>query len=165
MGAPPGVAGRCIKFTGASTPCPAGQTEAPGGACIDVKNTLSGTSTATTTKRAPDIPATAEAKVVIPDGTETTLTTDVYGMFVGGFLLVLSLVVLVSTGSILSVIVLWATIALIVTVLIYYGILSIDKLLGQEVKKVIPEVPLPAPSAGGPLVGSEVFHISDQQFT
>ncbi len=119
------------------------------------------TSTATTTRRAPE----AEAKVVLPQETETTLTTDVYGMFIGAFLLVLSLVVLVSTGSILSVLVLWATIALIVTVLVYYGILSIDKLLGQEVKKVIPEVPLPAPSAGGPLVGSEVFHISDQQFT
>lgn len=121
------------------------------------------TSTATTTKKAPEIPATAEAKVVIPE--EATLTTDVYGMFVGAFLIVLSLIVLVSTGSILSVLVLWATIALIVTVLVYYGIVSVDKLLGQEVKKEIAkEVPY-TPSAGGPLVGSEVFHVSDAQFT
>jgi len=122
------------------------------------------TSTATTTPSA----ASAEAKVVIPDeATAMTFTTDVYGMFVGAFFIVLSLIVLVSTGSILAVLVLWATVALILTVLVYYGIVSIDALLGQEakiVKDIAKELPL-EPPAGGPLVGSEVFHVSDAQFT
>lgn len=122
------------------------------------------TSTATTTPSA----ASAEAKVVLPaETTELTFTSDVYGMFVGAFFIVLSLIVLISTGSILSVLVLWATVALILTVLVYYGILSIDALLGQAKKvekEIEKEVPV-EPSRGAPLVGSEVFHISDAQFT
>lgn len=159
-------------------PCPGGTQVDPrplanGGTlkCVNIETvaagsgpTAGGTSTATTTPNAPAIPANVEAKVVIPE--DATLTTDVYGMFVGAFLFVLSLVVLVSTGSILAVLVLWATVALVLTVLVYYGFLSVDKLLGQEVKKVANEIPVgPPTSAGGPLVGSEVFHISDQQFT
>lgn len=121
----------------------------------------SGTSTATTTQSA--APSTQEAKVVIPDSSETTLTTDVYGMFVGAFFVALSLIVLFATGSILSVLVLWAIVALVVTVLVYYGFLAVDELI-QPKKKEKKEVPY-SPPAGGPLVGSEVFHISDQQFT
>jgi hypothetical protein len=91
-------------------------------------------------------------------------------MFVGAFFVVLSLVVLFATGSILSVLVTWALVALIVVVLVYYGFLTIDQLIGRvekEVKKteqVQKETPYMAP-AGGPMVGSEVFHVSDQQFT
>jgi hypothetical protein len=77
--------------------------------------------------------------------------------------------VLFATGSILSVLVLWATIALVLTVLVYYGFLSIDQLLGtvvNEEKKVEKEIEKPfLPPRGGPLVGSEVFHIADQAFT
>lgn len=128
--------------------------------------TTGGTSTATTTQSAS--PATADAKVVVPDTTETTMTTDVYGMFVGAFFVVLTLIVLFATGSILSVLVLWAIVALVVTVLIYYDFVSIDQLIGRvekkEEKQVQKEMPYTPPS-GGPLVGSEVFHVSDQQFT
>jgi hypothetical protein len=122
----------------------------------------SGTSTSTTTPNAGTV--NEQAKVVVPDTTATMLTTDVYGMFVGAFFVVLTLVVLFATGSILSVLVLWATIALVLTVLVYYGFLSLDQLVKKELKKVEKEVPFSLPS-GNPLVGSEVFHISDQQFT
>ena len=123
----------------------------------------SGTSTSTTTPNAGTV--AEQAKVVVPDTTATILTTDVYGMFVGAFFVVLTLVVLFATGSILSVLVLWATIALVLTVLMYYGFLTIDQLLGKVEKKLErKEEPSSFPS-GGPLVGSEVFHISDQQFT
>lgn len=126
-----------------------------------------GTSTATTTANASV--ASEEAKIVVPDTTGMTLTTDVYGLFVGAFFVVLTLIVLFATGSILSVLVLWATIALVLTVLVYYGFLTIDQLLGtvaKEEKKVEKEIEKPfLPSRGGPLVGSEVFHIADQAFT
>lgn len=126
-----------------------------------------GTSTATTTTNASS--TTEEAKVVIPDTTASTLTTDVYGLFIGAFFIVLSLVVLFATGSILSVLVLWALVALVVTVMIYYGFVSIDQLIGtptKDAKKVAKEVAKPiARAAGGPLQGSEVFHVADQQFT
>lgn len=126
-----------------------------------------GTSTASTTQNASS--TSEEAKVVVPDSTGMTLTTDVYGLFVGAFFVVLSLVVLFATGSVLSVLVLWATIALILTVLVYYGFLTVDQLLGRvakEEKKIEKEIEKPIlPSIGGPLVGSEVFHVSDQIFT
>jgi hypothetical protein len=124
----------------------------------------SGTSTATTTKDA--AAAATPAKVVTPQATAELMTPDVYNWFIGIFAFVLSLLVLVTTGSILAVLVLWVTVSLVLTVLIYYDILDIDKVIGQEVKaaeKAV-EAPVERPS-GGPLVGSEVFHISDQQFT
>lgn len=123
----------------------------------------SGTSTSTTTPNAGTV--NEQAKVVVPDSTATVLTTDVYGMFVGAFFVVLTLVVLFATGSILSVLVLWAALALVLTVLLYYGFLTVDQVLGKVEKAVEKkETPYSRPS-GGPLVGSEVFHISDQQFT
>ena len=99
------------------------------------------------------------------------MTTDVYGMFVGAFFIVLSFMVLFATGSVLSVLVLWATIALVLTVLVYYGFLSIDQLLGtaakeeKEVEKEATKPTGPPSSSGGPLLGSEVFHVSDQVCT
>jgi hypothetical protein len=123
----------------------------------------SGTSAATTVKNAGA--AATPAKVVTPEATAKVMTPDVYNWFIGIFGFVLSLIVLVTTGSILSVLVLWVTIALVLTVLVYYGILDIDKTIGQEVKAVEKAVePIERPS-GAPMVGSEVFHISDQQFT
>jgi hypothetical protein len=87
-----------------------------------------------------------------------------YGVLVGAFMFVLSLFVLVSSGSLLAVLVLWATIALVITVLIYYGFLSIDELLKPTMPPKVEPTPVVPPS-GGPLVGSEVFHISDASFT
>ena len=124
-----------------------------------------GTTSATTVRNAG---AAAESKKeVTPDPTEKLMNSDTYNWFIGIFLFVLSLFVLVTTGSILSVLVLWVTIALVLTVLVYYSILTIDQILGQEEQKAVEEVierPLEIPS-GGPLMGSEVFNISDQQFT
>lgn len=92
-------------------------------------------------------------------------------VIVGGFLTVLTLFVLFSTGSFLAVFMLWAVAALIITVLVYYDYIDLDKLQSlffpeEEEKKPQPEAPKPAePPAGGPMVGSEVFNISQNQFT
>jgi hypothetical protein len=105
---------------------------------------------------------------------ESILTSDVYGVFVGAFFIVLSLIVLFVTNSFIAVLVLWATIALVLAVLVYYDFVSIDQLFGSEIveekekkKEVVPATPgTPAkPKLGGPIVGSEVFHIYDQVFT
>lgn len=123
---------------------------------------MSATTTSTTTPTAAS--TTQEAKAVTPDTNVQVMTTDVYGMFMGAFLVVLTLFVLFSTGSILAVLVLWSLVALIITVLVYYGFLTIDKLIGQA-KQVKKDITPAIRAAGAPLVGSEVFHISDQQFT
>lgn len=112
--------------------------------------------------------AKKEAAAVKPDPTQTTLTTDVYGMFVGAFFIVLSLIVMFATGSVLSVLVLWGLVALMLFVMLEYDIITMDQLIGKELKKIEEQVQkeLPASSSsGGPMLGSEVFHISDQQFT
>lgn len=122
----------------------------------------SGTSSATTTTNAGTTAATTPTSSIMTD----MATADVYGIFVGIFVFVLSIFVLFSTGSILSVLVLWATIALMVTVLIYYGFIDISKILTETKKAVAPVVPLPnIPGRGNPLVGSEVFYIEQNQFT
>ena len=136
---------------------------ASGTSTATTSGTESGTSTATTTPNAGTV--SEQTKVVVPDTTATVLTTDMYGMFVGAFFVVLTLVVLFATGSILSVFVLWAAIALVLTVLMYYGFLTIDQLLGKVEKKLEKKEEPSSFPRGGPLVGSEVFHISDQQFT
>ena len=124
------------------------------------------TSTATTTTAA--AAAATPAKVVTPEVTAQLMDPGFYGVLVGAFMFVLSIFVLFSSGSLLAVLVLWATVALVITVLIYYGFVSIDKLLGSLLPPTpaatVAPVPV-TPSGGGPLVGSEVFHISDAQFT
>jgi hypothetical protein len=89
-------------------------------------------------------------------------------MFVGGFFIVLSLIVMFATGSVLSVLVLWGLVALMLFVMLEYDIITMDQLIGKDLKKVEEQVQkeLPtSPPSGGPMLGSEVFHISDQQFT
>lgn len=91
------------------------------------------------------------------------VASDVYGIFVAIFVFVLTIFVLVSTGSILSVLVLWATIALMITVLAYYGFLDISAVFEPPPP---PSVPAPLrPAQGSPLVGSEVFYVQQNQFT
>jgi len=106
---------------------------------------------------------------------ESTLTSDIYGVFVGAFFVVLSLIVLFTTSSFIAVLVLWATIALVLAVLVYYDFVSIDQLFGSEIveekekkKEVVPATtPGTRPNVplAGSVVGSEVFHINDQVFT
>lgn len=92
----------------------------------------------------------------------------VYGVLVGLFLIVLTLFVLFSTGSILAVFVLWLMVALVVVVLVYYDILDITKILDTFQKKEEPaEAPEPKEPEipSGSIRGSEVFHVSDNMFT
>lgn len=127
-----------------------------------MSTTPSGTSTATTTQNAGSA-TTSPAAVV--DGVPELMTADLYGIFVSIFGVVLTLFVLFSTGSILAVLVLWAVIALIITVLFYYGFITLESIFGPK-RKAPAEAPIPANTpSGGPMVGSEVFHISQNQFT
>jgi len=121
----------------------------------------SGTSTATTTARA----ASAKATINKEEPTQF-LTSDLYGILMGVFASVLSIFVLFSTGSFLAVMVLWATMILILIVLVFYDIIDIDKLLMYQPPKKDEIVPEPSkPRLLGQTIGSEVFHINDQQFT
>lgn len=149
-------------------------TTTPGGTTTEAAAPAGATGATAPAAATSDAAPTEEATFVFPDLTATTLTTDVYGMFVSAFFIVLSLVVLFTTGSILAVLVLWATIALVLTVLVYYGFITLEQIWGtakKEEEKVVDNVvspPPPQPStpfAGGPVVGSEVFHVSDQIFT
>jgi len=127
-------------------------------------SSVSGTSTATTTQAAaPAVPTVSPAAIA---ESAQLVTADLYGIFVAIFGVVLTLFVLFSTGSILAVLVLWTAIGLIITVLFYYGIVDLERILGVKKAPVIPAVPTPSNGpSGGPLVGSEVFHISQNQFT
>ena len=89
------------------------------------------------------------------------MTLGVYGALVGVFFLVISIFVGFSTGSIVAILVLWVLAAVIVMVLVYYGYIDLSVLKTEQ-----PAPPTPAAKVtGGPQVGSEVFHISDNQFT
>ena len=88
-----------------------------------------------------------------------------------GFVGILTLFVLFSTGSIIAVLALWLVVALIVVVLWYYKFISMDDFTSIT----NPPPPAPAPTAPAPAtatnkavatqVGSEVFHVDDSQFT
>lgn len=119
----------------------------------------SGTSNATTTAGA------ASTKTTKKEEPPSFLNSELYGILIGVFVTVLSIFVLFSTGSILAVMVLWATILLILVVLLFYDIIDIDTLLPYEPPKK-EETPQPSNAKLlGQTIGSEVFHINDQQFT
>ena len=86
-----------------------------------------------------------------------------------GFVGILTLFVLFTTGSVIAVFALWLVTALIVLVLWYYGFIDFGVLTVSSAPPPPPAAPV-APAAastpsGGPQVGSEVFHIDDAQFT
>ena len=86
----------------------------------------------------------------------------VYWTLVGLFMATITLFVLVSTGSFMAVVVLWLLVGVVVGVLVYYGYLDlVPPKKEAEDAKVTP----PPALGGGPLVGSEVFHVSDKSFT
>ena len=78
------------------------------------------------------------------------------------FIALLSLFVLVSTGSIVAVLVLWLLSALLIMVLIYYGFIDVEKIL-ESLKPEAPKKEEPKASeatlGGGPQLGSEVFYV------
>ena len=99
----------------------------------------------------------------------------------GGFMGILTLFVLFSTGSVVAVACLWIVFGIIVVVLSYYGFINLDKILNDVTSKPsAATAPAPAPAQttvgakgsgggvvapGGPQVGSEVFHVFQNQFT
>ena len=88
-----------------------------------------------------------------------------------GFVGILTLFVLFSTGSALAVLVLWLAVAMIVLVLWYYGFIDLSNyssvIMPEQKPAAQTNVPAPAPKtdSSAPMVGSEVFHIGDSQFT
>ena len=136
-----------------------GGTGTTGGTSTTGGTGTSGTSNATTTAGA------ASTKTTKKEEPPSFLTSELYGILIGVFVTVLSIFVLFSTGSFLAVMVLWATILLILVVLLFYDIIDIDTLLPYEPPKK-EETPQPSNAKLlGQTIGSEVFHINDQQFT
>jgi hypothetical protein len=124
---------------------------------------VGGTTTSTAAANAASAASTGAAATL--DTSAELVTGDVYGIFVLIFVVVVSIFVLFSTGSILAVLVLWSLMGLIVTVLFYYGFIDLERILGvKKETKTEPAAPAGIPR-GGPLVGSEVFHIAPNQFT
>jgi hypothetical protein len=95
------------------------------------------------------------------------MTPEVYGILALVFIFVLSLFVLFSSGSVMAVLVLWLLIGLIGFVLIYYGFVDINKMFDYLAppKPVADTTPTPTPAKSNLVQGSEVFYISDNQFT
>ena len=88
------------------------------------------------------------------------MSPTVYWTLVGLFMATITIFVLVSTGSFTAVIALWILVAVVVGVLVYYGYVEL-----VPSKKTTATTPAPITTGGGPLVGSEVFHVADKTFT
>lgn len=103
--------------------------------------------------------------------TETeVMTPAVYGILAGVFVLVLTVFVLFSTGSIIAVFITWLLIALILVVLAYYGFIDLvqimDSLFPDKKKKETKEEPAGVKNLlGAAILRPEVFHVSDNKFT
>jgi len=95
------------------------------------------------------------------------MTPEVYGILALIFIFVLSIFVLFSSGSVIAVLVLWMLIGLIGFVLVYYGFVDINKMFDYLVPPKPAEAtpPAPTPATSNLVQGSEVFYISDNQFT
>ena len=92
------------------------------------------------------------------------MTPGVYGILVGVFLLTVTIFVLISTGSFAAVLVMWLLVGLVVAVLVYYGFIDLSERKDAPAPAAATPVPT-TPQAGGPLQGSEVFHVGEAQFT
>lgn len=93
------------------------------------------------------------------------MSPTVYWTLVGLFMGTVTLFVLISTGSFLSVLVLWILVAVVVGVLVYYGYVDLVPPKAEPAEPTETEKPAAMATGGGPLVGSEVFNIADQRFT
>lgn len=86
----------------------------------------------------------------------------------GGFMGILTLFVLFSTGSVVAVACLWIVFGILLVVLSYYGFIDLENL---GTKTTPSPTPAPAPASTptttptAPKVGSEVFHVFQNQFT
>lgn len=93
------------------------------------------------------------------------MSPGVYGLLIGIFVLTITIFVFFTTSSVFAVFALWMLIAFIIGILVYYKVIDIDV---EEVKTTTPAPPVPVTgtkTSGGPVVNSEVFHVSDTQFT
>jgi hypothetical protein len=91
---------------------------------------------------------------------DAEMSPTVYWTLVGLFMATITVFVLISTGSFTAVLVLWILVAVLVGVLVYYGYIEL-----VPPKATQTETPAAKPTTGGgPLVGSEVFHVSDKAF-
>jgi hypothetical protein len=92
----------------------------------------------------------------------------VFGIAIG-FVAVLTLFVFFTTGSLIAVAALWVMIAIVMIVLWYYGFISLDTSTDATPAATGATGPSPAKAStsltAGNRVGSEVFHIDDNQFT
>jgi hypothetical protein len=109
------------------------------------------------------------------------MTPEVYGILALIFIFVLSIFVLFSSGSVMAVLVLWMLIGLIGFVLVYYGFVDINKVFdylappkadagatgtsGTGGAGGAPSGVKPSDALSNLTHGSEVFYISDNQFT
>ena len=88
------------------------------------------------------------------------MSPTVYWTLVGLFMGTITIFVLISTGSFTAVLVLWILVGVVIGVLVYYKYIDL-----VPPKKETTETPAPVTTGGGPLVGSEVFHVADKSFT
>jgi len=95
---------------------------------------------------------------------DAEMSPTIYWTLIGLFMATITLFVLVSTGSFLAVVVLWLLVGLVVGVLVYYGFIELAP-VKKETTAAPAAVTAPPATGGGPLVGSEVFHIADKSFT
>ena len=101
---------------------------------------------------------------------EESMEPGVYGILVGIFLLTVSIFILFTTGSFIALLIVWVLAAIVVIVLAHYGFIDIEKTLDAMFppKKKAAGVAAADVSTKlntGSTVGSEVFHIADNQFT
>ncbi len=94
---------------------------------------------------------------------DEAMSPTVYWTLVGLFMGTVTIFVLVSTGSFTAVLVLWILVGIVVGVLVYYEF--IELVPTKKTQTETPAAPATAAAAtGGPMVGSEVFHVSDKSF-
>jgi len=94
------------------------------------------------------------------------MDSTTYGILIGVFVLTVTVFVLITTGSFVAVLALWMLIALVVGVLIYYKIIDVTKIDTSTAPQTSTPTAKESPSTvANQIVPSEVFHVSDTQFT
>jgi hypothetical protein len=81
------------------------------------------------------------------------------------FLGVISVFILFTTGSIVSLLVFWMLTAVVLTVLIYYKFIDVNKIFGDDLLKGKAATPATQQVLDAAFRPSEVFHVSNSIFT
>jgi hypothetical protein len=114
------------------------------------------------TKKAAIIPPAAPASV------PSSRSSDLIFAVIVAAVLLLTFFVILSTGSIIAVGVLWVVIAMVLFLLNAYGFLTTDIVTSVTTKPPKNNQPVGSAASSlpsGEVVGSEVFHLSDNKFT